>query len=210
MSDLVGFEPPKIDWTSSGPDLELRFKRFRQKCEMLLDGPLKQRTEEQKCKYLLLWTGDYGLDLFNTWTLSEEEKNKLAEYWKRFEEHVKPQSTHILNRFYFFFFSSFFFIKVRLTPSKTPETKGREKVKPIHTKQTRSLMMTRVDTLNTIHQINVEDVEMHLIKRFRNAQQLIQSVMAATILDISNTCYSTKKKSVRTLDDNDNYDERVS
>ena len=32
--------------------------------------------------------------------MSEEEKNKLAEYWKRFEEHVKPQSNHILNRFY--------------------------------------------------------------------------------------------------------------
>ena len=77
MSDLVGFEPPKINW-----------KRFRQKCELLFDGPLKQRTEEQKCKYLLLWTGDYGLDLFNT------------EYWKRFEEHLKLQSNHILNRFY--------------------------------------------------------------------------------------------------------------
>ena len=90
----------KIDWTSSGPDLKVRFKRFRQKNEMLFDGPLKQRTEKQKCKYLLLWTGDYALDLFNTWTLSEEEKNKLAEYWNLFEEHVKPQSNHILNRFY--------------------------------------------------------------------------------------------------------------
>ena len=70
-------------------------------------------------------------------------------------------------------------------------------------------MMTRVHTLNTIHEINVEDVEMHLIKRVRNAQQLIQSVMAATIVDISNTCYSTKTKYVRTLDDNDNYDENV-
>lgn len=45
------------------------------------------------------WSGDYGLDLFNTWNLSCEEQ-KLDEYWKRYEEHVKPQSNHILYYFY--------------------------------------------------------------------------------------------------------------
>ena len=101
MSDLIGFESPRIDWTPE-PDLPQRFKRFRQKCELLFDGPLKARTNEQRCRYVLLWTGDYGLDLFNTWNLSSEEQNKLDEYLKRFEEYhtVKPQSNHILNRFY--------------------------------------------------------------------------------------------------------------
>ena len=42
MSDLVGFEPPKIDWTLSGPALELRFKRFRQKCELLFDDRVQK------------------------------------------------------------------------------------------------------------------------------------------------------------------------
>ena len=41
MSDLAGIEPPKIDWTP-GPDLAQRLKRFRQKCELLFDGPLKE------------------------------------------------------------------------------------------------------------------------------------------------------------------------
>ncbi len=41
MSDIAGFEPPKIDWTP-GPDLAQRLKRFRQKCELLFDGPLKE------------------------------------------------------------------------------------------------------------------------------------------------------------------------
>ena len=99
MSDLVGFELPKIDWTP-GPDLAQRVKRFRQKCELLFEGPLKARTNEQKCKYLLLWAGDQGLDLYNTWNLDDNAKNKPEEYWKRFEEHVRPQSNHILNRFY--------------------------------------------------------------------------------------------------------------
>lgn len=99
MSDLVGFETPKIDWTP-GPDLPQRLQRFRQKCELLSDGPLKARSSKQRCRYVLLWTGHYGLDLFNIWNLSQEAVDKLDEYWKRFEEHVKPQSNHILNRFY--------------------------------------------------------------------------------------------------------------
>ena len=99
MSNLIGFELPKIDWTP-GPDLAQRLKRFKQKCELLFDGPLKPRTDEQKCKYLLLWTGDHGLDLYNTWNLSEEQQKSLEEYWKRLEEHAKPQSNYILNRFY--------------------------------------------------------------------------------------------------------------
>ena len=54
MSDLVGFEVSKLDWIP-GPDLLTRFKRFSQKCELLLDGPLKSRD------HFLLWSGDYGL-----------------------------------------------------------------------------------------------------------------------------------------------------
>ena len=43
---------------------------------------------------------NYGLDLYNTWNLSEEEQKSLAAYWKRLEEHMKPQSNYILNGFY--------------------------------------------------------------------------------------------------------------
>jgi len=32
MSDLIGLELPKIDWTP-GPDLTQRLKRFKQKCD---------------------------------------------------------------------------------------------------------------------------------------------------------------------------------
>ena len=61
---------------------------------------MKDRTVKQKCRYVLLWVGDFGLDLYNTWYLSEADQDKLDEYWKRFEQHVKPQSNRLLNRFY--------------------------------------------------------------------------------------------------------------
>ena len=41
MTDLAGFEPPKLDWTPS-PDLAQRLKRFQQKCKLLFDGFLKE------------------------------------------------------------------------------------------------------------------------------------------------------------------------
>ena len=47
---LGWFEVPK--WTGSlGPDLLIRFKRFRQQCELLLGRPLKSRNmaEVQIC-----------------------------------------------------------------------------------------------------------------------------------------------------------------
>ena len=100
MSDLVGFEPPKMD-CMTGPDLTTRFNRFRQKCELLFEGPLKPQAPEQKCSYLLLWSGDYRLDLYNMWSLTTEQKKDIKEYWsKRFEEHIKPQANNILNRYY--------------------------------------------------------------------------------------------------------------
>ena len=41
MGDLSAFEAPKIDWNPS-PNLTTRFKRFKQKCELLFEGPLKK------------------------------------------------------------------------------------------------------------------------------------------------------------------------
>ena len=38
-----------------------------------------------------------NLDLYNTWNLSEADQDKLEEYWRRIEEHVKPQASHLLN-----------------------------------------------------------------------------------------------------------------
>ena len=66
MSNLIGFKLPKIDWTP-GPNLAQRLKHFKQKCKLLFNRPPNSRTDEQKCKYLLFWMGDYGLDLYNTW-----------------------------------------------------------------------------------------------------------------------------------------------
>ena len=56
---------PKMDWSSS----DLPWKAFKQHCEFFFGGPLKQKSEEVKCNYLMLWVGDKGREIYSTWEL---------------------------------------------------------------------------------------------------------------------------------------------
>ena len=61
-----------MDWTTPG-DLHKRFKIFKQKCNLIFDGPLENKAEDKKARLLLLWAGDKGLEIYNTATWSSEE-----------------------------------------------------------------------------------------------------------------------------------------
>ncbi|KAK3752542.1 hypothetical protein QZH41_016321, partial [Actinostola sp. cb2023] len=54
--------------------------------------PLTAKSEEEKISYLLIWSGEEGIELVSTWSLTNEEKKKLSTYWKKFEEYVAPKS----------------------------------------------------------------------------------------------------------------------
>lgn len=86
---------PTMDW-SAGEGLYNRFKIWKQQCELLFSGPLLKLDETIQCKYLLYWSGERGLDLFNSWGLSEEEEKKLVNYFKGFENFVKPHSNELI------------------------------------------------------------------------------------------------------------------
>ncbi len=53
------------------------FKIFKQKCELIFDGPLDETSEDKKTRLLLLWAGDKGLEIYNTatWALEEDSLN---------------------------------------------------------------------------------------------------------------------------------------
>ena len=46
----------------------------------------------------MIWSGDFGLDLYNSWGFSETESKKLVNYWKKFEEYVNPQANFLIAR----------------------------------------------------------------------------------------------------------------
>ena len=52
--------------------------------------------EEIKCKHLLHWSGEQGIELFNSWDLSADGPKKLDNYWERFEHFVKPHSNELI------------------------------------------------------------------------------------------------------------------
>ena len=47
---------PKIDWEAK--DLPAAFKAFKGHCEIMFGGPLKGNSEEEKCNYLIIWSGE--------------------------------------------------------------------------------------------------------------------------------------------------------
>ena len=96
---MEGNSAPKMDWTSK--DLPTAWKAFRQHCQFTFGGPLKRKSEEEKCNYLMIWVGDKGRDIYNTWELTADEVKKLETYYTRFETYVKPRSNEVFARYKF-------------------------------------------------------------------------------------------------------------
>ena len=89
---------PSMDW-SPDSNLPNRYKLWKQKCNLIFDTILCEKSEEYKCKMLLCYSGDRGLELFNSWTLTAAEQKKLLHYWQNFETYVKPQANQIMARY---------------------------------------------------------------------------------------------------------------
>ena len=90
MAEMTGITPPSMNWSSS--DLPTAFKEFKQYCELIFTGPLAAKTNAQKVTYILLWVGQEGLKMYNTWDLSVEDKKKPNVIWEKFEKQLEPKN----------------------------------------------------------------------------------------------------------------------
>ena len=98
--DLTGVPTPKIDWESM--NLPEQWKKFHSHVELIFKGPLHEKDEEIKVTYLLLWVGDKGREISNTWAnMTADDRKKLEPHYKRFKDHVQPKLNPILARFKF-------------------------------------------------------------------------------------------------------------
>ena len=68
------YQAPTMDWTSPG-DLHRQFQTFKQKCQLIFDGPLAEKTEPYKVRTLLLWSDDKGPEIYNTAAWAHEGDN---------------------------------------------------------------------------------------------------------------------------------------
>ena len=97
MAELAGLPTPRMDWSSS--DAPQALKKFKNLCELYFSGPLKDKSEEEQVSYLLIWSGEEGIELVSTWSLTADERKKLSTYWEKFEEYVAPRSNFRLARY---------------------------------------------------------------------------------------------------------------
>ena len=79
-----------MDWTVND-DLCSRFMKWKLKCENTLECELAMLMEKRR-------SGDFGIDQYVSWNLTNEELT-LDVIWERFEEFHKPQSNEIRARF---------------------------------------------------------------------------------------------------------------
>ena len=94
---VLGISPPTIDWSSS--NLTENLRKFKRTAQIIFNGPLVSKSEEVKVNYLLLWVGEAGRDIVDTWGLSADEAKILNTYWTKFEAYVKPKSNFRVARF---------------------------------------------------------------------------------------------------------------
>lgn len=91
---------PNMNWDSA--NLSETWRKFKQHVELTFTGPLAAKTTEQKISYLLIWVGEKGRDIFNTWNdLTDANRKLLETYYTRFEAHVKPKTNVVFARYKF-------------------------------------------------------------------------------------------------------------
>lgn len=85
------FKPPSINWNSPG-DVHKRFKIFKQKCELIFDGPLDKAEEAKEVRLLVLWVGDKGLEIYNTAAWDDDADNLKI---KPHQATKQPDPSHV-------------------------------------------------------------------------------------------------------------------
>ena len=86
-----------MDWTVND-DLYHCFLKWHLKCENILECELAAIPECQKCKKVIAWSGDCGMDQYVSWNLPSSELT-LDIIWGKYEEYYKLQSNEVWARF---------------------------------------------------------------------------------------------------------------
>ena len=94
MGDLSGIDPPSMDWSSA--DLPTTFYNFKQYCELIFSGPQVDKDEATRVTYVLLWVGQEGLRMYNTWDLTDDARKKLSVLWNGFARMIEPKTNYRL------------------------------------------------------------------------------------------------------------------
>ena len=88
MEELAG-TTPCMDWQAK--DLGVAWKSFKQHVEVMFSGHLKAKSEEEKCSFLMIWIGETGRNMYQTWNRDANDRKLLGSYYTKFEAYVKTR-----------------------------------------------------------------------------------------------------------------------
>ena len=94
---LPYIEGPKMYWTVND-SLYHRFLKWKLKYENILDCELTMLPDSKKCKKVIAWSGDFGMDQYVSWCLLPEDLSSDV-IWAKFEDFCKPQTSKVRARF---------------------------------------------------------------------------------------------------------------
>ena len=77
---MLYIEGPTMDWTMNDGLYDM-FLKWRLKCKNILECELAMLPQIRKCKKIVAWSGDFGLDQYISWNLSSEDdlRNHMEE-----------------------------------------------------------------------------------------------------------------------------------
>ena len=90
---------PVMDWESK--NLPETWRKFRRHAELMFSGPLAKTPNPQKASYLLIWIGEKGRDICDSWKLSSAQEHDLDYLFTSFEKHIEPKKNDLITRFSF-------------------------------------------------------------------------------------------------------------
>lgn len=90
-------KPPSMDFEHG--NVAENWKMWNQHMKLLLTGPLADKSDEQKKSYFLLYIGQAGRDVYNTWLLPETAD--VDTLFTKFSEYCQPKKNTIMARFKF-------------------------------------------------------------------------------------------------------------
>ena len=90
-------EVPKMNLTVDDGLYQI-FLKWHLKCKTILDCELANLPAKQKCQKVIVWSGDFGMDLYVSWSIPKEEL-MLDAIWAKFGEFSKPQTNEVQVRF---------------------------------------------------------------------------------------------------------------
>ena len=99
MASAPNVPHPCMNWLQD--NLLETWRKFRQHADLMFDGPLRRLNATERTTYLLIWVGEKGRDIFNTFDLTPEQRKITDNVYGAFEAYVARRKNTLFSHYKF-------------------------------------------------------------------------------------------------------------